>query len=458
MVSFIRAWMLWDVPVNQWWHSSWVGRVSGILAPWATASWVVKAVDPLSLVLSLLYLGLSTQANTTWLGILLVAMVPLLGARWLCFRPQLTPVHLALGLVWGITTLATLFSPVPHAASDGWLKFTLYLLGFLLWHDMLQRPSYRSVMIGMSLLGSLWLSVYGLRQYFYGADELATWVDPESGIAGTTRVYSHLLNPNLFGGYLVGILPLGIIAIWYWSSWGMKALAGMATLLNLACLLLTYSRGAWLGAAAGLSAVVLLLVQWSKVYLPVRWRRWSLPAVVAGGALTFLTGVVTVEPLRLRILSVFAGRSDSSNNFRINVWLAVVDMIKDFPILGIGPGNDAFNRVYPLYQRPNYSALGAYSVPLEVTAETGLVGLTVYLWFFLVLIVYGGKRWIHVLRLREREGLWIAAGLASCVGIMTHGLVDTIWYRPQVQMLWWLAVALITSVQDPGQRLEEAKT
>ena len=38
-------------------------------------------------------------------------------------------------------------------------------------------------------------------------------------------------------------------------------------------------------------------------------------------------------------------------------------MIKDRPILGIGPGNDAFNMVYPLYQRPNLiTPSGAYSV------------------------------------------------------------------------------------------------
>jgi len=46
-----------------------------------------------------------------------------------------------------------------------------------------------------------------------------------------------------------------------------------------------------------------------------------------------------------------AGRADSSNNFRINVWAAVVEMIRDRPILGIGPGNTAFNKIYPLYQR-----------------------------------------------------------------------------------------------------------
>jgi len=64
-----------------------------------------------------------------------------------------------------------------------------------------------------------------------------------------------------------------------------------------------------------------------------------------------LLAVLFVEPVRSRF-QYLAGRADSSNNFRINVWAAVVEMIHDRPILGIGPGNTAFNKIYPLYQRP----------------------------------------------------------------------------------------------------------
>jgi len=36
-------------------------------------------------------------------------------------------------------------------------------------------------------------------------------------------------------------------------------------------------------------------------------------------------------------------------------------MILDRPIIGIGPGHDAFNKIYPLYQLPAL-ALSAYSI------------------------------------------------------------------------------------------------
>ncbi|MEL7510458.1 MAG: O-antigen ligase family protein, partial [Cyanobacteria bacterium J06554_1] len=75
-----------------------------------------------------------------------------------------------------------------------------------------------------------------------------------------------------------------------------------------------------------------------------------------------------------------AGREDSSNNFRINVWEGAMDMIRARPVIGIGPGNEAFNKIYPLYQRPRYTALSAYSVFLETLVEAGFIGFTAFLW------------------------------------------------------------------------------
>ncbi len=442
----IKLFVLWNSPVNQWWLNSLLGQVSGFLQSWGYSSWLIQWLDVIGLGLATLYLSFATQSNTTPLGLLLLAMVPILGLQWGFRSLPISPIHLAVGLWWIIAVVATVFSPVPYEALSGLIKFTLYLLGFCLWHQSLQKPAYRSWVVGAVLLGSLWMGIYGLRQYFYGAEELATWVDPESGLSGTTRIYSYHLNPNLYGGYLVSVIPLGLVAAWYWQTWGLKMLALFISGVNLLCLLLTYSRGAWIGGVAALSVVSLLLVQWVNIFLPVRWRRWSLPALIVGGLLVFGLGMLTLEPLRLRVLSIFVGRGDTSNNFRINVWQAVIDMIQAFPVLGIGPGNDAFNRVYPLFQRPNYSALSAYSIVLEVAVETGFVGLAAFLWSLVLLSVHGLKHWLVLAKARHAEGLWLVAGLGTCAGIMAHGLVDTVWYRPQIQMQWWLGVALVSSV------------
>ncbi|MEB3338478.1 MAG: IctB family putative bicarbonate transporter, partial [Leptolyngbyaceae bacterium] len=304
---------------------------------------------------------------------------------------------------------------------------------------------------------ALVVSVYGLQQWRTGAVALATWVDPTSPSANTTRVYSYLGNPNLLAGYLIPAIAFSIAAIFAWRGWLAKGLAATMTIVNTTCLVLTYSRGGWIGLVIAVFALLMLLVHWWSISFPPFWRTWALPIAVGSTAGVLILGVLLVGPLRDRVLSIFVGRSDSSNNFRINVWAAVLDMIRDRPILGIGPGNSAFNKIYPLYQRPRYSALSAYSVWLEIAVEMGLVGFTCFVWLLLVILNQGWVQLQRLRHLRDREGFWLIGAIAALFGMLGHGIVDTVWYRPEVSTLWWLTVALIASYyryQEP-QTLSE---
>ncbi|XTZ20085.1 MAG: O-antigen ligase family protein, partial [cyanobacterium endosymbiont of Rhopalodia fuxianensis] len=158
-----------------------------------------------------------------------------------------------------------------------------------------------------------------------------------------------------------------------------------------------------------------------------------------------LVTVITIEPLRLRVMSIFAGREDSSNNFRMNVWMRVIDMIKDYPLTGIGPGNGTFNIVYPRYMSPKYSALSAYSIFLETAVEMGLIGLGIFLWLIVVILNQGVQQMQRLRVGYNIQGFWLIAATAAMAGLLVQGLVDTVWYRPQVNTLWWFVVALIAS-------------
>ncbi|MFZ4728840.1 MAG: IctB family putative bicarbonate transporter [Pseudanabaena sp.] len=353
--------------------------------------------------------------------------------------PIWTPIHLPLISYWAIALIATLISPVRIAALDGMVKLTIYMIAFVSM-SRIMRLGWRSVLVGTYLVTALVVCAYAVQQWYLGAPELATWTDITSETAGTTRVYSFLGNPNLLAGYLIPALPLGAIAAIHWRSWGMKILGAVVAILGAFCITQTQSRGGLLGLAAESFALVLLLVYWWGKRLPT----WTLPVTFGGTAGAIALGTILVPTLRKRVVSIF-GTEDSSNAFRVNVWMSVLNMIKAKPILGIGPGNKAFNLVYPLYQRSGYSALGAYSVPLELTVETGIIGVICYGW--LIFSIFR-QAWIALNRLRSdrnMDGLWIIAAIATIVGMMTHGLFDTVWYRPQVQLLWWLAIAIISS-------------
>lgn len=215
-----HGFLLRDFPIKAWWQGSLLGRLLGSLQSWGKSSVLVQTSDRIGLGIVLLYWIFSAQSSTGILGLILLAMAALVGLCALVEMPIGLPLHLPLGLFWGIATLATILSPVAYAARDGWLKLTLYLAGYLLLHRLLRKPQFRDGIVGSLLLVSLVMGIHGLRQYLYGAAELATWVDPESGLAGLTRVYSYLRNPNLYGGYLIPVIPLGLAATWIWPSWG----------------------------------------------------------------------------------------------------------------------------------------------------------------------------------------------------------------------------------------------
>jgi putative inorganic carbon (HCO3(-)) transporter len=445
---FWQTLTLSTLPLSRWQGSSYLSRPIGLLRTWRQGSWLMQWADPIGAAFVAIAFALAPFVSTALIGVLLIASA----GFWVVLtlsddaETRFSPIHLLVLLYWAIASVATALSPVKAAAFSGWVKLTLYLILFALMSRVLRSPRLRRWLIAVYLHVALIVSVYGLRQFrYFGVEEPATWTDPTSASADVTRVYSYLGNPNLLAGYLVAAVALSFAAIFAWREWGAKVLAGVMFVVNSACLVLTYSRGGWIGFVMAGFVCLVLLVYWWSPKLPKRWRKWAIPATIGIVAIAVLLAVMAVDPLRDRAMSIFAGREDSSNNFRINVWLSAIEMIRDRPIIGIGPGNDAFNKIYPLYMKPKYSALSAYSVLLETAIETGVVGLVAFLWLLLVALHQGC---LHLQRLRQTgnpDGYWLIAAIATLAGMMMHGLVDTVWYRPQVNMLWWLAMAIVAS-------------
>lgn len=455
MTTLSSVWQqftLENLSLYKWRSSSFLYRLTGCLQNWRQGSWLMQWSEPIGAVLVSIVFCLAPFVGTALIGILLTACA----GWWILLtltdersQTAFTPLHLLVLLYWAIATIATALSPVKIAALSGWGKLTLYLMLFALMARVLRSPKIRSIFITLFLLISQIVSVYGLRQWFFGADALATWVDPTSTQSELTRVYSYLNNPNLLAGYLLPAVGLSIAAIFAWQRLLPKALAVTMTLVNSACLILTFSRGGWIGFVVLTFVFAVLLLYWLSIRFNPYWRKWAVSIGLGGLTLFLFLAVLFVPALRDRAASIFAGRGDSSNNFRINVWMAVIEMIKDRPILGIGPGNVAFNKIYPLYMQPRYTALSAYSVILEVAVETGIIGLAGFLW---LLIVTFNQGWVQLKRLRElgnSQGFWLMGAMAVLMGMLAHGLVDTVWYRPQVNSLWWLMIALIASYYQP---------
>jgi putative inorganic carbon (HCO3(-)) transporter len=396
------------------------------------------------LVALLLLLPLADRGG---LGLLITACSVL----WLVWCLSTPPSSKPLGAINGwllaylaLALLATGFSPVPAAAVKGLFKLLSYLGVYALMRRLLdEAPRWWDRLLAGLLLGELITAVIGLRQLYGDTTELARWADPNSVADGTQRIYSTLENPNLLAGYLIPILPLALVALLRWRSPWLRLFALTSFLLGAVAMLFTYSRGGWIGMVLALAVLgLLLLLRFSRL-LAAPLKRWLPPLIIAFVVLALVVAAVKVEPLRVRLMSMAAGREDSSNNFRINVWLAAIEMIQDRPWLGIGPGNTIFNLIYPLYQQPRFTALSAYSVPLELAVETGIPGLLAVFGLLITSLQIGISQIYRDLFL----SLPCLGAIAAVVGLAGHGFVDTIFFRPEVQISGWFVLATLGAKQ-----------
>lgn len=401
-------------------------------------------------VLSVCLLLLASPYVSTGMNALLVLLAFAAMAFKALTHPSLDRDHTALDLpFWGmvaLTVIAVAFSPYLLLSLKGLAKLLIFWMAYYAFRGALARKEAWTPVLVALLLAALAQSIYGVYQWTIDVPPLALWDDAESEIQ-LTRVYGTLLNPNLLGGYLIPILPLTAAGILAFRNGLLKGLSLLTLLAGSVCLYFTYSRGAWLAFAAEIVVLGLAFLAWSWPAIK-RDRRLQLglgiAALVAVGAAVYF--FMDSPVLQQRVASMFATRDHSSNSFRMNVWLGVLAMFRDSWWAGIGVGNEAFQKVYGLYMVSGFEALGAYNIFLEVAVETGIFGLLLFLWFVLAALA---RSTFHALRGEARP--WAIAAIAGIIGLMVHGMVDTVFYRPSVQILFWLLLAMIIRLPVAAQ-------
>ena len=268
-------------------------------------------------------------------------------------------------------------------------------------------------------------TVIAFVQNFVSVGEISGWQDtsrlnPEEVM---TRVYGTLkpYNPNLFGGYMLACIPALITLS--------KKIALPLGLLASIALVFTGCRGAYIGYFVQL---VLLGVIIYKLLKP-KYKKIFTTLAVSVSAMIFLL-ILSIANLRARIFSIFAMRSDSSNSFRFNVYQSCLHMFKDNWLLGIGVGNQNFREIYGLYMKTGFDALSAYNIYLETAVESGIFALIAFLGFLVLIIKKAVK---------NISNIYVLASLISITGILVHGFVDTVFFRPQIQFTFWIMAAVI---------------
>lgn len=189
-------------------------------------------------------------------------------------------------------------------------------------------------------------------------------------------------------GYVLGLLPF-LPACWLISQRRMAA----GLLLLLACGLLSFaaaSRFSMLSFLVGSGVLALVLVLRSQVERGAKFALLiGMPLALACLAVAFYHLNGTFQSRVDATLLVFKGQDYATLNAalsgRLDIWLPLLDMLRDHWIIGVGPGTlDAGIRPYlpPDSLFATIKIYHAHQVILDVVAATGVIGLAAFLAFY----------------------------------------------------------------------------
>ena len=225
---------------------------------------------------------------------------------------------------------------------------------------------------------------------------------------------------------LPGLLPGPALPRWPILPW----------LVSLVGLLATYTRGAWMGFAAGVLAL-----------LPgTRKGRWLL----LGGLIVLgLAALAGPRHLRERFLTM-GNPDDPTVRERVYMWRSGLTMWRQHPVLGLGPGG--VKREFESYALPEAVKKRTghvHNTPLQILVERGVLGLAAWLWVWAAFF----RRAIGVLGRLPADAAparaLVVGSLAAIVGFLVAGLSEYNFGDSEVVMVAWALMALPWAVDTP---------
>lgn len=331
--------------------------------------------------------------------------------------------------------IAALFSVLRAESLKTLPLYAAYFMVFYSASVLLKNRKIMKVVIISITVSTFILSIYGIYQYFFvKIPTAAAWVDVKQFPEIATRVYATLENPNVLGEYLGLVIPLIIGVFWATGKFRQKPLIVLVLAVMTLCLILTFSRGAWVGLAMSVLAFALLKEP----------RLLVLILALAVISPMFLPSVVTN-----RIASI-GSLEDSSNAFRVTIWIAVLRMIKDYWLTGVGLGLNAFSRVYRDYMIAGAPAVHAHNLYLEVGLEMGILGLLALLW----MVFRGFSEALVGIENNYKTSYILAGIMAALAGHLLHGLFDYVWYSPRIVLTFWMFFGMMAALSGHDTAVE----
>ena len=243
-------------------------------------------------------------------------------------------------------------------------------------------------------------------------------------------------DPHMLAFYLGLTSPLVLVLAA--SAKKYRLWLAVVYLFLLIVLLLTFSRGGYLGLV--LSVLAMLFLAWPRLGRPAKALLASFFTLVL--AITAFSNL----PVAGRFFSSF-DISEGSNSDRLAIWQSSLAQTENNPLLGVGLGN------YPLainFNEDYRSAVTSHNLYLDILVETGILGLAAWLWF----MVSSARNALG----QDQGGDQFKAVLSVClfgslVYFAVHAIFETPIFNPTILAVLMILAGLAAAL--PGSDKEK---
>jgi putative inorganic carbon (hco3(-)) transporter len=335
------------------------------------------------------------------------------GSSQLGFREPAIPLPLL--LFFTFVTLSLL--PDFHQAAD-YRYFFLGAMHYLMIFDRCSDPKrWKLIFFLLALLPGL-LAVRGILY-----DPLILELDQ-------MRRFAYPLSHPNDAGYLFAVTLALCLAVAVGETGRLRMLSVVSGGAQLLALILTYSRGSWLGWWAAIFSFGVMLKRWKEI--------WVILTIV-GLLLSFAI------PLQQRVLTLVRPQSDVSINERMEAMEAGLRVGLGHPVLGVGYGRDRLREgLKELHSDVGHIA-HTHNVYVELFAETGLLGLGSFLWLLAQAFSQTLK---NASRLESRGRVFELGIAAAWIAFAVTGLGDVPLFHHEIRILFFTLLALTYLPRD----------
>lgn len=379
-------------------------------------------------------------------------MVPIVFLLWLARsmakKKIFVPLKVEIWFVVSFLFLSSLSLFLGKDASAGYRKLLYFFSIFPIFFvaaDVLQEKQWKNRMFLVGIISGSIAALLALFQFllpfFLGIqkavkiwEELVPYVLGNSfgnlvamnsswlvNIGGVTwmRAFGFFPDPHNFSFFVNLCFFSGLGYFFSQKKNPVKTFIVLSLVLMFASVILSFSRGAYLGLIAGAAFFAVIFLKRSKIL--------GKTLLAIGLAIVFLFALNS-SLVSTRLASSF-NLKEGSNKERFENWAEAANIVLDYPIAGVGLGNYA-RMVDP--EAAERSSIYAHNLFLDIAVETGIPNAMIFFSLIFVSVWRGIKS-------KNYLGLGISAGLIS---FFVHSIFDTALYSPQVLTIFLVLMAL----------------